>query len=289
MRRLLAGDAHGYYTDYAGTAEELAAVLNRGWLYVGQPSAHEGAPRGTDPSHVRMRTAVICVQNHDQIGNRALGDRLHHTADPAAWRAAVTVLLTAPMTPLLFMGQEWATSAPFQFFTDFEPELGRLVVEGRRREFAAFPEFASPEAAARIPAPQCRSTFEASRLPWSEREREPHAAALRLHRALLRLRRERAALQASDACRSAADALDDATVAFRREAPDEAPIVVVARLRGGGIVRLPSPDAASACILLNTEDPQFADAPAPIRFDRERGTLEFSRPGAVLLSGPAHA
>jgi maltooligosyltrehalose trehalohydrolase len=289
VRRLLAGDAHGYYTDYAGTAEELAAVLNRGWLYVGQPSAHEGGARGTDPSHVRMRAAVVCVQNHDQIGNRALGDRLHHTADPAAWRAAVAVLLTAPMTPLLFMGQEWATSAPFQFFTDFEPGLGRQVVEGRRREFAAFPEFAGPEAAARIPAPQCRRTFEASRLPWAEREREPHASVLRLHRALLRLRRERAALQASDACRGAADALDDSTVSFRRDADHDASILVVARLRGAGTVRVPSLNAASGDILLDTEDPQFADDPHPIRLDRERGTVAFARPGAVLLSAPAHA
>ncbi|HEX6463191.1 MAG TPA: malto-oligosyltrehalose trehalohydrolase, partial [Vicinamibacterales bacterium] len=117
IRRMLAGDDRSYYVDYQGTAEELADTLRHGWLYRGQMSRYTRAPRGTSASAVEMRKAVVCVQNHDQIGNRALGDRLHHAIDPASWRAAIVVLLTAPMTPLLFMGQEWAASSPFQFFT----------------------------------------------------------------------------------------------------------------------------------------------------------------------------
>ena len=290
VRRMLAGDAHSYYSDYRGTADELAATLRRGWLYVGQPSIHEGAPRGSDPSHVPMRKAVICVQNHDQVGNRALGDRLHHTADAAGWRTAVAVLLTAPMTPLLFMGQEWSASTPFQFFTDFEPELGRKVVEGRRREFQAFPEFAGPEAAARIPAPQCESTFRASQLRWEEAGDPDHAPILRLHRTLLRLRRTRRALQGSDSCACAAEALDDSTVAFRREADGEEPLLIVARLRGGGAVAVPALRGGGYRAVLDTEDPAFApDSRAPV-VDLAAGSIHFARPGAVVFSAaPADA
>ena len=163
VRRAVAGDSHGYYEDFAGDATELAATIRQGWLYTGQPSRHMKGPRGTDPSRVPMAASVVCLQNHDQVGNRAVGDRLHHTVDLAAWRAASVVLLTCPMTPLLFMGQEWAASSPFLYFTDLEPDLGRAVTEGRRREFKDFPSFAG---AGEVPDPQAESTFAQSKLIW---------------------------------------------------------------------------------------------------------------------------
>ena len=125
--------------------------MRQGWLFTGQSSVHLGTHRGTDPSRVAMRRFVICLQNHDQVGNRAMGDRLHSSIPAEAWRAASVVLLTAPMTPLLFMGQEWAADTPFQYFTDLEPGLGQQVTEGRRREFADFPEFSNEAARDRIP------------------------------------------------------------------------------------------------------------------------------------------
>lgn len=128
---------------------------------------------------------MICLQNHDQIGNRAFGDRLNPAIDLAAFRAASALLLTAPATPLLFMGQEWAATTPFLYFTDHEEDLGKLVTEGRRQEFRHFLAFVDPEARERIPDPQAVSTFEASRLDWSEPERAPHASILRLYQALL--------------------------------------------------------------------------------------------------------
>jgi maltooligosyltrehalose trehalohydrolase len=191
------------------------------------------------------------------------------------------------MTPLLFMGQEWGASTPFQFFTDFEPELGRQVVEGRRREFRAFPEFSSPEAAARIPAPQCESTFRASQLRWEEAADPEHALVLRLHRTLLQLRRARRALQASDGCACAAEALDDSTVAFRREADGEEPLLIVARMRGAGTVALPSLRGARYRTLLDTEDPAFASDSRPAIVDLTTGSIRFARPGAVLLAAAA--
>ena len=281
VRRMTAGDRHGYFVDFEGTARELAITLARGWLYAGQHSRHGRGPRGTDPSDVPMRTAVVCVQNHDQVGNRALGERLHHQIDAASWRAAVTLLLTSPMTPLLFMGQEWATSAPFRFFTDFDPELGRRVVEGRQSEFKDFPEFAAAGATDRIPDPQAQATFEASRLRWDEQSGPPHAAALALHRTLLRLRSTHRALRASDACQSDARALDDDTVFFTRSDDGEPAFAVCVRLRGAGPVRIDAHEVGDP--VLTTEDPAFALDPAPVRIDRPSGTIEFARPGAVVF------
>jgi maltooligosyltrehalose trehalohydrolase len=284
VRRMLGGEEHGYFVDYRGDAAELADTLRRGWLYTGQRSAHAGGPRGTDPSSVEMRRAVICVENHDQIGNRALGDRPEHSVDRAAWRAAIAVLLTAPMTPLLFMGQEWAASTPFLFFTDFGGEVGSKVVEGRRKEFEAFPEFAAPGAAERIPDPQADATFEASRLRWDETGEPAHASVLALHRDLLRLRRERRALQASDARDCVAHAIDADTVAFRRDAPGEAPVLVVARLRGRGAVTVPILAAGGWQALLVTEDRRYAEDPLPPRI-LDNGAIDFRRPGAVVFAG----
>ena len=285
VRRMLGGDAHGYYQDFAGDARELAAALQRGWLYIGQPSRHERAPRGTDPSAIEMRRAVICVQNHDQIGNRALGDRLHHAIAPAPYRAAISVLLLAPMTPLLFMGQEWAASSPFQFFTDFEPELGRKVVEGRRGEFKAFPEFATPEAAATIPDPQDPATFNASRLRWDERATGEHGRVLALHRALLSLRRGLAS-PASEATTCRARAEGDDAVVFERGADAGSRLLVVARLRGSGSLRVPELAGADITPVLDTEGPEFAADPAPAMLDPEQCTVHFARPGSLVFRLP---
>lgn len=285
VRRMLAGDAHGYYADFAGEAAELAATLREGWLFTGQHSRVHDAPRGTDPSSVPMRKSVVCVQNHDQIGNRAMGDRLHHAADPAAWRAAVTVLLTAPATPLLFMGQEWSASTPFQFFTDFDAELGRLVIEGRRREFAAFPEFAAPGATGRIPDPQADATFAASTLRWEERQEPDHARALALHRALLQLRRDQPALHACDDTSTPAEAIGADTIVVRREAPASPPVLVVARLRGRGRCTIETLTRGSWRLLFDTESAAYAPDPRAPRIDAASGIVDFERPGAVVLAG----
>jgi maltooligosyltrehalose trehalohydrolase len=130
VRRALAGDAEGYYADFTGAVVDIATTLRQGWFYTGQPTVRSGEPRGTDPSVVDPRRMIICIQNHDQIGNRAFGDRLHHTIDVAAYRAASALLLLAPETSLLFMGQEWAATSPFQFFTDHEPALGAKITDG---------------------------------------------------------------------------------------------------------------------------------------------------------------
>jgi maltooligosyltrehalose trehalohydrolase len=286
MRRMLAGDHEGYYADYRGTVGDLAKTVEQGWYYCGQPSGHLNEVRGTDPAGLSPRAFVVCLQNHDQIGNRAFGERLNHEIDPAAWRAASTLLLTLPQTPLVFMGQEWATSSPFRFFTDYEGELGRLVTEGRRREFRHFSAFSDPKKRQSIPDPQSPATFEASRLPWDEREREPHAGCWRLYQELLRLRQTEPALrQAKPGSYRVWGVGASATVLYRRFPSDNA-LLVVCKWRGGGKVRVGDlPATADPQLVLSTEDERFCDDPKPItmKFERYADGIRFQRPGAVIL------
>jgi maltooligosyltrehalose trehalohydrolase len=286
IRRALAGDHEGYYADYSGAMVDVAATLRGGWFYTGQYSPHFRGPRGTDPRSVAPQRFVICLQNHDQIGNRALGERLHQQIDLAAYRAAVVLLLCAPETPLLFMGQEWAASTPFLYFTDHQPELGRLVTAGRRNEFIAFAAFKDRDARTRIPDPQDVRTAEMSRLEWSEIGDEPHASVLRLHRALLVLRRNEPALQSANWAGFGINAVGEHALVLHRTDSGSG-FVAVVRLRGTGAVPLTTEcrvDLASRPVL-STEDPAFSPDPKPIRLDRlsEQPQVHFKRPGAVLL------
>ncbi|MGE0816209.1 MAG: malto-oligosyltrehalose trehalohydrolase [Vicinamibacterales bacterium] len=289
VRRRLAGDADGYYGDYTGSVEDLVATIRQGWFFTGQWSAHLGMARGTDPAGLTPERFVLCLQNHDQIGNRAFGERLHHQIAPAAFRAASVLLLLLPHTPLVFMGQEWAASTPFLYFTDHEPGLGRLVTEGRRREFGAFAAFADEASRARIPDPQAEATFEASRLDWSEADREPHAATRRLYRAVLALRRTALVPEAA----AAADALDADTLVVIRRATSGERVLVVVRLTGAGDVDLAGHRAVAGggpwTPVLTSEDAGFAPDPvAPIIERSAAGLrLRFGRPGAVVLRGSA--
>ena len=128
------------------------------------------------------------LQNHDQVGNRAFGERINVLSEPAPLRAALALLLLAPSPPLLFMGQEWGCTRPFLFFCDFGADLADKVVAGRRDEFSRFPQFRDPAARARIPDPMDRHTFEAAVLDWNARDHPPHQHWLHLHRELLALR-----------------------------------------------------------------------------------------------------
>jgi malto-oligosyltrehalose trehalohydrolase len=191
MHVLTTAQAGGYYGDYtARPAWLLGRTLTAGYGYQGEPSPFRGgAPRGSRSDDQPLGKFIDFLQNHDQIGNRARGERLSMLAPPAALRAAAAVLLLAPSPPLLFMGEEWAASTPFLFFCDFEPELAHLVTAGRRREFAGFAEFADPSAREMIPDPSAAATFERCVLKWDERSAEPHRSMLAFYRALLALRK----------------------------------------------------------------------------------------------------
>lgn len=186
IRNLTAGDSDGYFADFAQTtAADLATTIRQGWFFTGQQSHHAGRPRGTDPAGLPLEHFVHCIQNHDQVGNRALGDRLHHEVSPSLYRAVSALLLFSPSLPLLFMGQEWAASSPYQFFTDHQEPLGTQVSEGRKREFQTFAGFSGE-----VPDPQDPATFQRSKLNWDELQQPGHQETLHLYRELLRLRPE---------------------------------------------------------------------------------------------------
>jgi maltooligosyltrehalose trehalohydrolase len=289
VRRAVAGDSEGYYADFSGTTADICESVQSGWFFRGQRSKHLGRRRGTDPTGIAPRRFVVCLQNHDQVGNRACGERLHHQIPAAAFRAAAVLLLCAPETPLLFMGQEWAATTPFLYFTDHEPKLGRLVTNGRRREFESFSAFTDPKVRARIPDPQAPETFLASRLDWTEIEREPHASILRLHRALLRLRRTEPALRRADWKGVEARPLDEDCLSLRRRAPGSELLVIV-RLRGAGGVAVPPPTRWRRWrLLFSTEDTRVCPDPTPAEASLSRNppSMRFSRPGAVILKSRA--
>ncbi len=183
---LLTHERDGYYGAYNGDLCDLARVCERGQLYEGQPDRN-GQRRGKAAPNVAHGRFVFALQNHDQVGNRAYGERLHALTGLARFRAASLLLLFLPATPLLFMGEEWAASSPFLYFTDHEEPLGRAVSAGRRSEFAHFAAFRDTDART-IPDPQLLSTFEHSKLNWLERSHIEHSDTLDLYRAALALR-----------------------------------------------------------------------------------------------------
>lgn len=162
---MLTDDHHGYYGNYVrDTAGKLARAMREGFVYQGEaPETGVGNPRGTPSASLPPTAFIDCLQNHDQVGNRAIGERLTVLADHGALRAAIGLLLICPHIPMIFMGEETGATEPFLFFTSHGEELAGLVREGRRKEFAAFPEFADPERRERIPDPNALATFEASR------------------------------------------------------------------------------------------------------------------------------
>ncbi|MGZ8383131.1 MAG: malto-oligosyltrehalose trehalohydrolase [Nitrospira sp.] len=183
------GRSEGYYTDYRGTPQELISCVKRAFLYQGQRYQWQGKPRGTVVAQEPAESFVFFTQNHDQIANQLRGDRLHQKTSPGVSRALTALLLLAPETPMLFMGQEFAASAPFLFFADFPPgELAGQIHQGRKAFLAQFPSYGSPDAQAAIADPCDPAIFQRSKLDWSERER--HAECYRLHQDLLRLRRK---------------------------------------------------------------------------------------------------
>ncbi len=186
---LLTGETEGYYADYAqDTMRLLGRCLTEGFAYQGEFSPYRQGRRGEPSAALDAGAFVTFLQNHDQVGNRAFGDRITALASPEAVRAATAVLLLAPSPPMLFMGQEFGCSRPFLFFCDFEADLGRAVTEGRRREFARFRQFADEAQRALIPDPNSEDTFASSRLDWRETRSGTGAAWLAFHRDLLEVR-----------------------------------------------------------------------------------------------------
>ncbi len=188
---LLTGERDGYYADYAARpAWYLGRCLTEGFGYQGEPSPYRDDMRRGEPSGALPPGAFVnFLQTHDQVGNRAFGERIAALADPGLLRAATTILLLAPSPPLLFMGEEFAAAEPFLFFCDFGADLAAAVTAGRRREFARFARFSDPSSRERIPDPNAPDSFQRSKLDWSQLRLPQHGQWLALYRDLLDIRR----------------------------------------------------------------------------------------------------
>lgn len=186
-RVAVTGIRESYFAAYGGTPDDVAATLEHGWSYRGQPYPFwQGRPRGAPCDHLPTSAFIFCLENHDQVGNRAKGERLEHLIIPAQFRAASMLLCLAPYAPMIFMGQEWAATSPFLFFTDHAGEHGRQVSAGRLKEF----EHRGLNAGiSDVPDPQDDATFLASKPPWDEIAEPGHAGVLALYRECLRERR----------------------------------------------------------------------------------------------------
>ncbi len=193
LHAILTGERSGYYTDF-GPVSQLAKSFRQAFVYDGCYCPSRGRRHGAPSTGLTGSGFLAYIQNHDQVGNRARGDRISHLVSPEKARIAAALVLTAPFVPMLFMGEEWAAGTPFLYFTNHQDEaLGRAVSKGRRQEFSAFGW--NPED---VPDPQDARTFERSRLDWAEPGRPPHSDMLEWYRTLATLRRERYDLRSPD-------------------------------------------------------------------------------------------
>ena len=184
----LTGRREAYYTDYTGSAAELIACAKYGYLYQGQWYGWQNKPRGTPALDLPSRAFVAYIENHDQVANSAFGRRLHRLSSPGRYRALTALTLLGPATPLLFQGQEFASSAPFLFFADHREELREPIRSGRREFLSQFASMSDPAVGPALPSPVDEATFLECKLDLNQRT--THAWAYALHRDLLRLRRD---------------------------------------------------------------------------------------------------
>ena len=232
---LLTGETQGYYGDYKRfPRRDIARALASGFVYQGEASAHRGGQLRGEPSVQASPLAFVnFLQNHDQIGNRALGDRLEGTAKPEAIEGALAITLLAPMIPMLFMGEEWGSRTPFPFFCDFGGELAEAVRQGRRREFAgAYAKYGDE-----VPDPLAASTAESAILDWDSCDHTNGRRRLALVRDLLAIRRQTIIPRLAGAAFGEAHAADNGLLTANWHMGDGARLRLAANLSNDGISR----------------------------------------------------
>jgi maltooligosyltrehalose trehalohydrolase len=281
LHALLTGERNGYYADF-GSLGQLAKAYTDGFVYDGVFSRYRGRAHGTPVRDIPGERFVVCTQNHDQVGNRAQGERLSALVEFERLKLAAVALLLSPSVPLLFMGEEYGESAPFLFFADFgDPALRAAVTQGRRQEFEAFGWTGE------VLDPQDPSTFCRSKLHWGRREQLPHRWLLDLYRSLLELRREHPVLGLGGKQRIDASRLDKETLLLRRGGARGAAAFAVLRFGAAGCVAQPAVPPGSWRRLVDTAEGRFggAGAKSPAWLSARRGgrvQLELDGYGAVI-------
>lgn len=278
------GETKGYYADYKGDTGKLGRALAEGFAFQGELMPYRGRPRGTPSADLSPSAFVAFIQNHDQVGNRAFGDRVTQFVPAAAVRAIAAICLLLPQIPMLFMGDEWGAPQPFPFFCDFAPELADAVREGRRNEFARFPEFREPEALRRIPDPMAEATFASAKLQWEDIAQAPHARWLDWYRRVLATRHAEIVPRLA-AIRAAGqyDVLGEGGVIVRWQLGGRGVLVLAANLTGASARVFPSGsgrvlwqegDAGADgtfgpwTVRWSIDEPPSIDIPQPLRGDR---------------------
>ena len=284
VRVAITGERESYLKNFTGSVEELADTLAHGWLYRGQATPNHGQPRGSECAQLPAHAFCYCISNHDQVGNRAFGERLSAACSPEAYRAASALLCLAPYVPLIFQGQEWAASTPFLYFTDHNAELGRLVTEGRRKEFKGFAAFSDEEAVKRIPDPQAESTFHASKLRWEEMGEGIHAQTRALYRDALRLRREEAAVRQrhNRADWQAVDLGGEAAAIMYTDPATGEVCMVVFNLTGTSTGPMGIAEGPAFELIFSSNDERFGGSGASA-YHAADGTMRFERPELLVL------
>ena len=272
----LTGERSGYYEDFGALRQVGDALVDR-FVYTGARSEHRGRRHGAPAGDVPRDRFVVCIQNHDQVGNRATGERLGALVSPARLRLAAALLLLSPFVPLLFMGEEYAEPAPFQYFVSHgDAALVEAVRTGRTQEFASF------DWTGAVPDPQADTTFRRSRLDWSARSREPHAQTLRLYRDLLAFRAAEPALWPGAG--EVKVHVDESAgwLVEHLAAPGARELVAVFNFRceEGTSIPLHLPGAWSLCF--TTDGAPYGGADRT-RFDGS--AVHLAEPGAALLAG----
>jgi maltooligosyltrehalose trehalohydrolase len=232
----------GYYAAYIGDTEKLGKALAQGFAFQGALMSCRDSPRGEPSSHLPPVAFISFIQDHDQVGNRAFGDRISSLAPAAAVRAIAVVYLLLPQIPMIFMGEEFGADQPFPFFCDFEPELAKLVRDGRRNEFAKFPEFHDPASRERIPDPTAKQTFLSAKLDWGQTGEGVHADWVRLYRELLAVRHREIVPRLRGAQSGRYEVLGKGAVTVRWRMGDGTDLVLTANLADETLLR-PIPSA----------------------------------------------
>jgi 1,4-alpha-glucan branching enzyme/maltooligosyltrehalose trehalohydrolase len=281
---LATGEKDGYYRDYADEPVRLLGrCLAEGFAFQGEPSPYRGnAPRGEPSAHLPPQAYIAFLQCHDQIGNRAFGERITQIAPAPAVRAAAAIILLAPAIPMLFMGEEFGATSPFRFFCDFSGELGEAVTQGRRREFARFARFADREIRSSIPDPNAEETFLASKLDWGELEDTAQAGWLAYYRRLLELRREMITprLRGMEGYSGKAEVFAPSALQVQWRLGDGSTLQLLANFSDEE-VRMPGPEKTAGEIVLFQTVPEAPAADRLLQWG-VRWTLLPSNPGHVI-------